>query len=233
MQKNKINAFIYARLDSSRFPRKNLAKCGKFSLLELLFQRSQRCNFNNCYLLTSERDIDDDLCIHARAIGLDYIRGDAYDLTKRTQKALNETDSDYFVRLNGDSPFLEPSLINFAINNMKNALFVSNIFQRTFPYGISIELIQSQFYLSTLKENYLKQENLEHVTKHIYEFKNRQNFMSIKQNLNQSEHQLVVDEPHHLENLNALTKNMDLLKSNYWDILKLEPYFTKNFILVF
>jgi len=230
MQRKKINAFIYGRLDSSRFPRKTLAMLGDFTLLELLFERSKGCHFNDCYLLTSDRAIDDDLCHHADEIGLKYIRGDAYDLTQRTKKAIAKTDSEYFMRLNGDSPFIEPSLINFAVKSLGNAKFVSNIFHRTFPYGVAVEIINSEFYLASLEYD-IQDSYLEHVTKHLYELRDQQGFVSIKQDTNQANFQLVVDEPWQLKDLELSTAGIDLIKCHYWEILGLQrPRFVKQLL---
>jgi spore coat polysaccharide biosynthesis protein SpsF len=228
MPKKNISAFIYARLDSKRFPSKALSMIKNMTLLEILFRRSKYCEFTDCYLLTSDRNIDDALCDHANSLGLKYIRGDANDLTKRTQKAISVTGCDYFIRLNGDSPFIEPELINFAIGNIENIKFVSNIFQRTFPYGIAIELIDSEFYLSSLKTN-INKNDLEHVTKHLYKLDGK--FLSITQDINQSDLEIVIDEPFHLDNLKNIIGDLDLIKTHYWDILRKEkPNFIKNII---
>ena len=228
MPKKKISAFIYARLDSKRFPGKVLSMIKNMTLLEILFRRSKYCEFTDCYLLTSDRNIDDALCNHANSLGLNYIRGDAYDLTKRTQKAITVTGCDYFIRLNGDSPFIEPELINFDIENIENVRFVSNIFHRTFPYGIAIELIDSEFYLSSLKTN-INKDDLEHVTKHLYKLNGK--FLSITQDINQSDSEIVIDEPFHLDNLKNIIGDLDLIKTHYWEILgKEKPNFIKNII---
>lgn len=221
MSKKNINAFIFARLDSSRFPRKNLSKIKNHSLLSILFNRAKLCNFDECFLLTTERSVDDDLCNHANEIGLRYIRGDSFDLTKRTKKAIHETNTDYFARLNCDSPFLDSTLINFAIENMGTSIFVSNIFERTFPYGISVEIAQSDFYLETISKK-INDEYLEHVTKHIYGGDETDMFLSIKQMQNQSDLQLVIDEREHLDTIKNLTEGFDLVNSHYWEILNIE-----------
>ena len=220
MSKKIITGFIYGRLDSTRFPGKTMATLGGYTLLELLFERSKLCEFNDCYLLTSERQVDDELCHHADKIGLKYIRGDAYDLTKRTKKAIAETDSEYFIRLNGDSPFIEPSLINFAVKSLGNVKFISNIFHRTFPYGIAVEIINSEFYLASLEHD-IQDSYLEHVTKHLYECHNKEGFVSIEQDMNYANFQLVVDEPSHLNDLKISTAGIDLINCHYWDVLGL------------
>ena len=231
MQRETINAFIYGRLDSSRFPRKLLSMLGDFTLLELLFERSKVCQFSDCYLLTSDRAVDDELCDHANDIGLKYIRGNAFNLTLRTKKALLETQCDYFMRLNGDSPFIEQSLINFAIKSIGSAKFISNIHNRTFPYGIAIELINSAFYINSL-EYYIQNSYLEHVTKHLYELNDQHGFLSIQQDINQANFQLVVDEPSHLRNLEILTAGIDLIKCHYWEILgSQKPRFVKQLLV--
>lgn len=221
MHKRNINAFIFARVDSSRFPRKNLNKIQDRSLLSICYERAKLCDFEECFLLTTERDIDDDLCDHANNIGLRYIRGNSSDLTKRTEKAINETGCEYFARLNCDSPFLEPSLINFAIKNLGSANFISNIFERKFPYGIALEIVKSDFYMESISKK-INEEFLEHVTKHIYNTTQRDKFFSIKQEKNQSTYQLVVDEYEHLLNIKKLTKNLNLINCHYWEILDIE-----------
>ena len=221
MLEKKIDAFIYARLDSSRFPGKVLTSIGDQTLLSLLFHRSKKCNINECYLLTSERKVDDALCNYADKIGLKYIRGDSFDLTKRTSKALMHTESDYFLRLNGDSPFVEPSLINYVIKALEDERFISNIFERTFPYGISVEIVDAKFYLNSLKTN-IKYDYLEHTTKHLYELSDKKGYISVKQDIDQTDSELVVDKPEHIKTLKSLTNKADLIDCHYWDILGLK-----------
>jgi len=53
-----------------------------------------------------------------------------------------------YLRINGDSPIIDRDLILSVINSKKFSKFYyhSNIIDRTYPYGISVQIIKKNFY---------------------------------------------------------------------------------------
>lgn len=209
--------FIYARSDSSRFPRKIFSSINDMSLLEIVFARARRTELDEVYLVTSCRSVDDDLCNLAATLGMRVVRGDGYDVVSRTLRAISETGVEYFVRINGDSPLLDPGLINLALSVGGAFKFMSNLFHRRSPYGVSLEVINSEFYKSSVYEN-APCVDREHITKHIYSIAAIPGFISVNNSVDHSHLSYVVDEPEQLVRLRNIMIDKDPKSIAYWEI---------------
>ena len=82
---------------------------------------------------------------------------------------------DHFVRVSGDSPFIDSNLINKALCKYRTGCFdlVTNVFPKSFPNGASVEVISASLLhrlLSLTQDPY----DREHVTPYFY--KNADNF---------------------------------------------------------
>ena len=89
------------------------------------------------------------------------------------------------MRINADSPLIDPSIIDEAIKifktRKKNYDIVTNVFPRSFPKGQSLEIIKTSKLRSYLDK--FNKDQREHVTKYFYKnYKNFviKNFMNIK-----------------------------------------------------
>ena len=156
---------------SKRFPGKVLSPLlGKPTLLHVV-DRIILSKFNlKIILATSDNDTDDPLAEYAKYIGIEVVRGPLNDVINRFVVTLNKYKSEAFFRVCGDSPFLSPLLFDRAINlyNQGNYDLVTNLLPRSFPPGMSIELIKTKTFMET--ENKInKSEDREHVTKYFYE----------------------------------------------------------------
>jgi spore coat polysaccharide biosynthesis protein SpsF (cytidylyltransferase family) len=165
--------FVYARLDSSRLPRKALLPLGKDRLIDVVMRRASSFGLGRAVLLTTNRNIDDELATYVEGKGYHVVRGDPFDLIKRTVTAIEQTSADFFFRVNGDSPLVDYHLARKVANFAGEYQLISNLITRTFPYGIAIEMISSEIYLN-YSDTY-ESIDAEHVTKHIY-----RDFSSIK-----------------------------------------------------
>jgi spore coat polysaccharide biosynthesis protein SpsF len=118
---------------------------------------------------TTRRTIDDPIEEYARSSGLDVFRGDTENVALRLLSCASEFGADYFVRLNGDSPFPDPSLIEEGIDICGNGGFdfVTNLIGRSFPYGISVEIVSTRAY-KTAYQRMESSEEREHVTAYLY-----------------------------------------------------------------
>ena len=72
-------------------------------------------------------------------------RGPLEDVAKRMLDAAQYYKKDAFVRINGDSPLIDPCIISNAIKiyQNKNYDLVTNVFPRSFPIGQSVEVIRT------------------------------------------------------------------------------------------
>ena len=80
----------------------------------------------------------------------------------------------FFVRISGDSPLIDPKLIDKAIilsKKEKKYDIITNIFPRTFPNGQSVEVIKTSI-LKKYSKHFSKLDK-EHVTNYFYDNSNK------------------------------------------------------------
>lgn len=178
---NNIAAIIISRTDSKRLPGKALRLVDNKPLIYYVIERVNRIpNLQNIILATTDRHIDDELAIFGRRKGIDVFRGETDNVAHRVLHAALAYSVDCFIRVNGDSPLIDPILIKQGIEYCadKNTALITNLVERTFPYGISVEIIRT----AAMAEACLKMqtaEEQEHVTMHFYKNSNIYNIKNI------------------------------------------------------
>lgn len=190
-------AIILARMDSSRFPSKATSLLGDKRLIEWSIDAILTNTSLTPILATTNRDVDQPLQEVAIEKGIHCFRGDLNNVAKRVAHCIKHFKIDYFARINGDSPFIMTDLLqeSFELLEHKEVDFVTNLVPRSFPYGLSIEVFKSSFFL----EYYQKFDSpalQEHMTSYFY--KNIEQFNVHKITYpdgNQHDVRLVVDTP--------------------------------------
>src|SRR5687768_4461759 len=135
---------IQARLSSRRLPRKALRSLvGKPTLAWLLDAVRNAEGLDGVVLATSDDSSDDALAEFAQRAEISCFRGPLQDVARRLLMAGDQHRADAIVRLNGDSPLMDPSLIDHAVRLFRggNVDVVSNVRPRSFPKGESVEVI--------------------------------------------------------------------------------------------
>ena len=211
-----VAVFVYARADSSRLPGKSFLRLGSDSLIERVVLRAKEVHSDHLAILTTFREVDDRFVNIADEMEVDLIRGEPLDLVHRTLEALEHFQVDSFVRVNADSPFFEPSIVNSALHLAGPHTLISNLFLRSFPYGVSAEIIGAELYRGARFD--AVESDLEHVSAHLYR-ENRQKFVSITQNGDHSHLRLAIDSASDYQRLSQR------LQSNipYWEAFNLAP----------
>ena len=90
-------------------------------------------------------------------------------LQKDYRNQLKKKKSNFFIRISGDSPFINFKIIDRAISlhkKNKNFDIVTNVFPRTFPMGQSVEIIKTEIIKKNLKQ--FSNKDREHVTRYFY-----------------------------------------------------------------
>ena len=213
MTNRKINGFVYARLDSTRLPFKAFKEIEGIKLIDLVIKRALLSKLDQVILLTTDRQVDDELARHIEKQNIAVFRGNHEDLIKRTIGALDEYETSHFLRLNGDSPFVEPTLIDEAISQIEGKNFISNLFNRKFPYGVAIELVSSEFYRSSTLE--AKDSSKEHHFSHLYDMPSPTSYYSLEQDLNDADLRLTIDTGEDLERIRNLWLGKEF-DTSYW-----------------
>jgi spore coat polysaccharide biosynthesis protein SpsF (cytidylyltransferase family) len=161
---------ILARMDSGRLPGKALGDLHGVPLIEHSVRRARGVGgLAEVVLATTERAIDDSLCRYAQQMKMPVFRGSTDDVAKRVLDAASDFAADYFIRFNGDSPFLDRNLISRGIQcclDDRGIEVASNLVERTYPYGIAVEVVS----VPAFKAAYPRMEaaDLEHVTRYLY-----------------------------------------------------------------
>jgi spore coat polysaccharide biosynthesis protein SpsF len=88
-------------------------------------------------------------------------------VTKRLLDCSSSSEADYLIRLNADSPFLDPALVTEGLARIREGYdLITNIIGRTFPYGVSVEIIRRE--ALRLAYTDLPPQDREHVTACFY-----------------------------------------------------------------
>lgn len=203
-----IAAIILARLDSRRFPGKALQKLGDKAVIEHVLRRLQACQaFDHIVLATTGRACDDPLALHFAELGGTVYRApddEFANVAKRFVSAAAAVGADYALRANGDSPFLDCWLIGQGIDKLtEQPDLVTNLLPRSYPYGISVELVRIATLAAELPA--LDDAAQEHVTACFYQQPDRFNIVSVPPcPWPPCQMRMTVDEPEDLDRLNAL-----------------------------
>ncbi|MBF9053381.1 hypothetical protein LSUCC1028_03925 [Rhodobacterales bacterium LSUCC1028] len=214
--------FIYARVDSQRLPNKVFKKFGRRKLIDIIIERLRLCDLDKIYLVTSDRPVDDVLAEYCKNQGIGVFRGSFENLIHRSVSAINYLKVDRFLRVNGDSPFISPTLVNYSLQHFEKTKFVSNLFDRTFPYGVALELIDAAWYCDIARiEAPIRSE---HLTRHLYQHTKHYETISITQNINMRDKRLTIDTPQDFKKLASILRDNHLVE--YWDCIGYsEPIF--------
>ncbi|HWC76191.1 MAG TPA: NTP transferase domain-containing protein [Blastocatellia bacterium] len=166
----RIAAIVQARMSSQRLPGKVLhAVCGK-PMLQYLVERLERSStLSEIVVATSTCESDQPIAEFCSRTGVNCFRGPLEDVAGRFNQVIEALELDAFVRVNGDSPLLDQRLIDSAVSIFREGEFeiVTNVLERTFPRGQSVEVVGADVFCSAFRRM-ADSEDLEHVTKFFY-----------------------------------------------------------------
>lgn len=216
-------AIIYSRLSSRRLPRKALLPLViETSLIEVVIKRLQKNSNYKIVLATSENSEDDELALIAEKHGILFFRGNLNDVAKRTIDCIDKFEIDYFARVNGDSPFIDSSLIANGFNLVQdNHLdLVTNIFPRSFPYGYSLEVLNAKKFKTLYSQ--FEEPHKEHITSFYYENIDAMRYLNLSTNLDfKQEIRLTIDtEIDYINICNLFKSYPHLIDLDIYDVVK-------------
>jgi spore coat polysaccharide biosynthesis protein SpsF len=197
-------------MDSARLPGKPLAKAGPGVLLDFVVERAQKISgLDSLVLATTSRELDDPLIDFASSASIDFFRGEVDNVAKRALDCAREFEADYIVRLNADSPYLQPELISLGLDvaRFEHPDLVTNIFPRTFPYGVSVEIIKTASLLSSISK--FNGSESEHLTSYFYSNPDDFHIANISADIEYDPSaRLVVDNPEDLDVFRGIAKSL-------------------------
>ena len=161
---------IQARLNSRRFKNKALHLIYGIPLIQHVVNRVRKSKeISKIIVSSSFKKSDNQLISYLKKNKTKFFRGDLENVALRLYETANINRAKYFVRISGDSPMIDPNLIDKAIKISKKTKgqdIITNVFPRTFPKGQSVEVIKT-FTLKKNLKNFSKTDK-EHVTKFFY-----------------------------------------------------------------
>ena len=139
-----IATVIFSRLDSQRLPGKALKPFAGRPLLGHVIDRALSAKEPDLVIVaTTDRATDDGLAAFAEKQGAKVFRGSHLDVLGRGLACAEAFELTALGRISGDSPFIDPNLIDrmLAAYEEVGAEVTTNLFPRTFPAGMSFEII--------------------------------------------------------------------------------------------
>lgn len=218
-----ILAIIQARTSSTRLPNKVLKKILDRPMLCLQIERVKRAQLiDKIILATSDHQVDQQLVELANKSGIACYQGSLNDVLARFYFAALQFQPKHVVRITGDCPVIDPSLIDKLIEFYLNGNYEYACLDESFPDGLDVE-IMSWKCLSDAYHNSIFPSEREHVTLYINKNSNNYRFAKLKSEINCAELRWTVDEE----------KDFELIKSIYEALYKNNPSFTWIEILSF
>jgi N-acetylneuraminate synthase/N,N'-diacetyllegionaminate synthase len=167
----KIGVILLCRTSSSRFPNKIFSEfCGASVLTHILLRLSQVLPLSEIIVATSDHNSDNEIEDYCKRSSLKCFRGSLYNVLDRFYQCALLHNLDYAVRINGDNVFVDGiSLLRMmSIAQTDHYDLITNVPGRTFPHGMSIEIIKSVA-LASVWQNAKNTPHAEHVTSYMYE----------------------------------------------------------------
>lgn len=160
---------VLCRYNSTRLPGKILREIQGRSILDYIVERLAPLQRDHPVIVcTSEEHSDDKIADYCSRNNISCYRGSLDDVANRFLQCAHHYDLDKAVRINGDNVFLDAQLIGEMIRQMEtdDLCFLSNVKDRTFPKGMSVEIVDTSYYKDSFPE-FTKQDH-EHVMTYFY-----------------------------------------------------------------
>lgn len=154
---------------SQRLPGKVLRDLAGRPLLQYVLERLQRCRaLADVVVATSTDRSDDPVAEFCAARGISCHRGPLEDVAGRFVEVVRALDLDACVRVSGDSPLLDPGLVDRGTSLFDHSVdLVTNVRARTFPPGQSVEVVRGEALVDAY-ERMVEPDDREHVTTLFY-----------------------------------------------------------------
>ena len=229
----KIIPIIISRIDSKRLRDKCFLKIyGKKNIIECIIKQLSRIKkLEKPILAIPDDKKNTPLKKFAIKKNIRYFAGSNQNVFKRLVEASNFYKADYIIRINGDSPIIDKNLIENVVNKktMVKFLYHSNILKRTYPYGISLQIISVKFlnHLNKLKISKNEKANITPLL-HKKKFIKFSKSYVLKNNLDWKS-KLTIDTIYDYRRLKDLFSKINFLKKNFsWKKSKIMREYLSN-----
>lgn len=129
-------------MSSRRLPGKVLRDLAGAPLIERVLRRARRIQLaDDVVVATSDHPSDDPIVSYCLSVRCPVYRGPLINLADRLLRCATKRGWTHFARVNADSPFVDPALIDEGLDLLlRGGLdWVTNVLDRTYPYGVAVE----------------------------------------------------------------------------------------------
>lgn len=223
----RVVAIIQARMASSRLPGKVLLDLGGQPNLQWMINRVRRAKLvDEVVLATTVDPSDDPVAAFCEAQGVPYYRGDMHDVLDRYYQAAQIHKADIIVRLTGDCPLIDPTLLDSNLQAFLDAQppldFAANRFpgDRTVPIGLDTEICTMAGLIRTWNEADQKYQR-EHVMPYFYDEPDRFNIQHLTYEIDYGDYRWTLDTPEDLILLREIVKHFKDDTFSWLDVIRL------------
>lgn len=166
----KIGVILLCRFSSSRLPGKIFREMEGRPLIDFITERILSVvPKEDLIVATSVDPTDDVIAAYCQDRGLICHRGSLNDVALRFLEAGTKMNWDYAVRINGDNLFVATDVMQTLMAKARTGQydFLSNTHNKTFPQGMSVEIVKLSFFREMYRK-FSSKEDFEHVTYYLH-----------------------------------------------------------------
>ena len=212
----RVGILIQARMSSRRLPGKVLKLLAGKPVLGHVVDRCKKVQTADLVaVVTSTEPSDDVIAAFAKDAGVELFRGPLDDVAARFLGGAAAFEVDAFVRVNADSPLHDPALIERGVTMFRQggSDLVSNVLRRTFPTGLSVEVVDRERY--AMAYDSMDAHEREHVTLHYYRHPEQFRIISFENERELGDRTLSVDTPEDFARVEKIVHAMDRPEPNF------------------
>ncbi len=218
----KVVATIEARMTSSRLSGKSMKPILGKPMLQLLIERVKNCKKIDVIMVATTQNATDDIIEElSKKMSVNCFRGSENDVLDRVLKAAKSVKGDIIVELWGDSPLIDPFLIDEIVkyyleNDYDCVGTILPNFKKTFPVGLSVLIFPTKI-LDEVDKITQKPEDRENVSNYIYEHPEKYKIASMQcpDELNFPNLRFTVDEESDFELVKTVFENLYPINNNF------------------
>ena len=181
-------------MGSERLPGKMLRKIGDETLIEIVLNRLLKFfPPYKIFVATSSKKENLKMVLLAESLKVQSFQGSENDVLSRFTEISKKIPSKYIVRLTGDSPVVDPKILLFGLQQIKenNYDYISTTLNKDYPVGIHIEIFKSSL-IKNISSSQVDALSKEHVTPFIYNDRSK-NLGNIKSNIKYPDGRFTID----------------------------------------
>ena len=216
-------AIIQARTSSKRLPNKVMKKINNQPLISYVYNRVKKSKkITKIIIACSKLKSDDELVKFCKHKKYNFFRGSLNNVLQRYVHVSKKYNLKYFVRITGDSPCIDPAIIDRAIRiyKSKRCDLVTNVHPRSYPAGISVEVVNSKMIIDIEKNKNISKKNKEHLTSYFYQNEKKYSIVNFKNKKDFSKYNLAIDTLRHLKKIKPILEQKKFLTFTWKKILK-------------